>query len=160
MVPGTGGTLSGFQRSYTTVEIPAGAANLLTNSMDVFSLGVINGGASSGCLYHYMSSFLRKTFTAAGPDRNICTATTTLSLNGTVTGGATTGMWSTPNGTGTFGNATSLSTTYSLSTNDLNQSQIKLILSSTGNCTPILDTVLVNIFKSPIVDANNGLNAL
>jgi hypothetical protein len=36
VVPGTGGTLSGFQRSYTTVEIPAGTANLLTNSVDVF----------------------------------------------------------------------------------------------------------------------------
>jgi gliding motility-associated-like protein len=157
LVPGTGGTLSGFQRSYTTVEIPAGTANLLTNSIDVFSMGVINGGSSSGCLYHYMSSFLRKTFTVADPDKNICTATTTLSLNGTVTGGSTTGIWTTPNGTGTFGNPTSLVTTYTLSANDLNQSQIKLILSSTGNCTPIRDTVLVNIFKSPIVDANNGL---
>ncbi len=158
VVPGTGGTLSGFQRSYTTAEIVAGTANLLTNSMDVFSLGVINGGASSGCLYHYMSSFLRKTFTVADPDKNICTATTTISLNGSVTGGATTGIWTTPNGTGTFGNATNLVTTYSLSANDLNQSQIKLILSSTGNCTPVNDTVLVNIFKSPVVNANNGLS--
>jgi len=158
VVPGTGGTMSGFQRSYTTTEIVAGNANLLTNSLDVFSLGVINGGSSSGCLYHYMSSFLRKTFTTADPDKNICTATTTLSLNGSVTGGATTGIWHTPNGTGTFANANSLSTTYSLSTNDLNQSQIKLVLSSTGNCTPVNDTVLVNIFKSPIVDANNGLS--
>lgn len=157
VVPGTGGTLSGFQRSYTTVEIPAGTANLLTNSMDVFSLGVINGGASSGCLYHYMSSFLRKTFTVADADKNICTATTTVSLNGNITGGSTTGIWTTPNGTGTFGNANSLVTTYSLSTNDLNQSQIKLILSSTGNCTPVSDTVLVNIFKSPIVNASNGV---
>ncbi|MCP2936129.1 hypothetical protein NK983_25910, partial [Salmonella enterica subsp. enterica serovar Typhimurium] len=95
LVPGTGGTLSGFQRSYTTTEIPAGIANLLTNSADVFSLGVINGGASTGCLYHYMSSFLRKTFTVADPDKNICTATTTISLNGSVTGGSTTGIWTT-----------------------------------------------------------------
>lgn len=156
VVPGTGGLLSGFQRSYTTVEIPAGTANLLTNSTDVFSMGVINGGASSGCLYHYMSSFLRKTFTTADPDKNICTATTTLSLNGTVTGGSTTGIWTT-SGTGSFGNATNLATTYSLSANDLAQSQIRLVLSSTGNCTPVMDTVYVNIFQSPIVNANNGL---
>lgn len=157
VVPGTGGTLSGFQRSYTTVEIPAGTANLLTNSTDVFSMGVINGGATSGCLYHYMSSFLRKTFTVADPDKNICTATTTVSLNGSITGGSTTGMWSTPNGTGTFANPTGLITTYSLSANDLNQPQIKLVLSSTGNCTPVRDTVLINIFQSPIVHTNNGL---
>lgn len=156
LVPGTGGTLSGFQRSYTTTEIPAGIANLLTNSADVFSLGVINGGASTGCLYHYMSSFLRKTFTVADPDKNICTATTTISLNGSVTGGSTTGIWTT-SGTGAFANASSLATTYSLSTNDLAQPQIKLVLSSTGNCTPVRDTVVVNIFQSPVVNANNGM---
>ncbi len=157
VVPGTGGTLSGFQMSYSAAQIPAGTANLLTNSLDVFSLGVINGGAGSGCLYHYMSSFLRKTTTLAGPDRNICTATTTIALTGTVTGGATTGIWTTPNGTGTFGNPTSLATTYTLSTNDLNQSQIKLILASTGNCTPVTDTLMINIFKSPIVNASNDV---
>jgi gliding motility-associated-like protein len=160
VVPGTAGVWSGFQRSYTTAEIPSGVTNLLTNSHptdSLFAMGVINGGASSGCLYHYMSSFLRKVYTTAGVDKNICTATTTISLNGTVEGGTTTGIWTTPDGTGVFGNATNLNTTYTLSTNDLNQNQIKFILSSTGSCSPIRDTLLLNIFKSPIVDAGNGL---
>ncbi|MBI3518733.1 MAG: IgGFc-binding protein, partial [Bacteroidetes bacterium] len=160
VVPGTGGLWSGFQRSYTTAEIPAGTTNLLSNSNttdSLFAMGVINGGSTSGCLYHYMSSFLRKVYTNAGIDKNICTATHTIALSGTVEGGAITGVWTTPNGTGTFANANNLNTTYTLSTNDLNQSQIKFILSSTGNCTPVRDTMLLNVFKSPIVDAGNGL---
>lgn len=158
-VPGTGGVWSGFQKSFTTAEIATGVTNLLSNNHPtdkLFAMGVINGGSSSGCLYHYMSSFLRKVYVNAGTDKNICTATTTVSLTGTVDGGTTTGVWTTPNGTGTFGSATGLNTTYTLSTNDLNQPQIKFILSSTGNCTPIRDTMLVNVFKSPIVDAGNG----
>jgi len=160
VVPGTGGLWSGAQISFTTGQIAIGVTNLLknTNATDnLFSMGVINGGATTGCLYHYMSSFLRKVYTDAGIDKNICTATNTISLNGSVTGGATTGIWTTPNGTGTFGNVNSLNTTYTLSANDLNQSQIKFILSSTGNCKPKIDTMLLNVYPSPIVDAGNNL---
>ncbi|MBA4242046.1 MAG: hypothetical protein C0448_15085 [Sphingobacteriaceae bacterium] len=160
IVPGTGGLWSGAQISFTTGQIPVGVTNLLRNTNatdDLFSMGVINGGATTGCLYHYMSSFLRKVYTDAGVDKSICTATNTISLNGSVTGGATTGIWTTPNGTGTFGNTTSLNTTYTLSANDLNQSQIKFILSSTGNCTPKIDTMILNVYPSPIVDAGNNL---
>ncbi len=159
VVPGTGGLYSGAQINFSTAQLPVGITNLLknTNATDnLFSMGVINGGASSGCLYHYMSSFLRKVYTDAGVDQSICSPSKTISLVGTVTGGSTTGIWTTPNGTGTFGNVTNLSTTYTLSTNDLNQSQIKFILASTGNCTPVLDTLVLNVFKSPIVDAGNG----
>ena len=160
VVPGTGGLWSGAQISFTTGQIAVGVTNLLrnTNATDnLFSMGVINGGATTGCLYHYMSSFLRKVITNAGIDQNICTATNTISLTGSVTGGSTTGIWTTPNGTGTFGNTTSLNTTYTLSANDLNQSQIKFILSSTGNCTPKIDTMLLNVFPSPIVNAGSSL---
>ena len=160
VVPGTGGLWSGAQISFTTGQIPVGVTNLLrnTNATDnLFSMGVINGGATTGCLYHYMSSFLRKVYTNAGTDKNICTATNTISLTGSVTGGATTGIWTTTNGTGTFGNVNSLNTTYTLSANDLNQSQITFILTSTGNCTPKKDTMLLNVYPSPIVDAGSNL---
>ena len=160
VVPGTGGLWSGAQISFTTGQIPVGVTNLLKNTHptdNLFSMGVINGGATTGCLYHYMSSFLRKVITNAGIDQNICTATNTISLTGSVTGGSTTGIWTTPNGTGTFGNVTNLNTTYTLSANDLNQSQIKFILSSTGNCTPKIDTMLLNVYPSPIVNAGSSL---
>ena len=160
VVPGTGGLWSGFQRSYTTVEVPVGITSLLTNSNTIdplFSMGVINGGASSGCLYHYMSSFLRRVYTTVGPDQNICTATTTLALTGTVQGGTTSGIWNAIGGTGSFSSITSLNTTYSLSVGDLGLSYIKFVLASTGNCTPITDTLIVNIFKSPVVTAGSSV---
>ena len=160
VVPGTGGLWSGAQISFTTGQIPVGVTNLLRNTNptdNLFSMGVINGGATTGCLYHYMSSFLRKVYTNAGIDQNLCSPTNTISLTGSVTGGSTTGIWTTTNGTGTFGNVNSLNTTYTLSANDLNQAQIKFILTSTGNCTPKKDTIALNIFKSPIVDAGNNL---
>ncbi|MBK6984976.1 MAG: gliding motility-associated C-terminal domain-containing protein [Bacteroidetes bacterium] len=160
VVPGTGGLWSGAQISFTTGQIPVGVTNLLRNTNptdNLFSMGVINGGATTGCLYHYMSSFLRKVYTNAGIDQNLCSPTNTISLTGSVTGGSTTGIWTTTNGTGTFGNVNSLNTTYTLSANDLNQAQIKFILTSTGNCTPKKDTIALNIFKSPIVDAGSNL---
>jgi gliding motility-associated-like protein len=156
VVPGTSGIWSGFQRSYTTVEVPVGITSLLTNSNTIdplFSMGVINGGAGSGCLYHYMSSFLRRVYTTVGLDQNICTATTTISLTGNVQGGSTSGIWTAIGGTGTFTSTTSLNTTYSLSVGDLGLPFIKFVLSSTGNCVPITDTLIVYIFKSPVVTA-------
>lgn len=161
IVPGTGGIWSGFQRDYTVAEIPVGITSLLTNTNvtdPLFSMGVINGGASSGCLYHYMSSFLRRVYTTVGPDQNICTATTTVALTGNVNGGSTSGIWTVIGGTGNFANPLSFNTTYSMSPGDLALSQLKFVLSSTGNCVPVTDTLVVNLFKSPIV--TTGLSSV
>ncbi len=159
-VPGTGNAWKGAQIGpFSTTNIPLGSANLIKNTHptdSIFALGVINGNGGEGCLYHYMSSFLRKVYTKAGPDQNICTATPTVALSGSVEGGAITGIWTT-NGTGTIGNPTGFNTTYTLSANDLNQPQIRFVLSSTGNCVPVRDTMIVNVFKSPVVDAGNGI---
>lgn len=152
-VPGTGGAWMGAQIPFTTVQIPSGTANLLTNSMDNFSLGVINGGPTSGCLYHYMSSFIRRVVTDAGPDMLQCTNNISVNLNGSVSGGTTSGVWTTTNGTGSFTNPTSLSTGYSLSGLDSTKSVLTFVLTSTGNCQPVSDTVVVYLAKSPIVSA-------
>lgn len=156
VVPGTSGIWSGFQRNYSLSEVPIGITSLMTNtntSEPFFALGVFNGNATGGCYYHYMSSFLRKTITTVGPDQNICTSTSTINLVGNVEGGSTTGIWTTIGGTGTFASTTSLTTTYSLSIGDLGLSELKFVLSSTGNCNPISDTMTLNIFKSPTVTA-------
>jgi len=152
-VPGTGGVWVGAQIPFTTLQIPSGTANLLTNSMDNFSLGIINGGPTSGCLFHYMSSFIRRVYTNAGGDAIMCTNNININLNGSVTGGTTSGVWTTSNGTGTFTSPTSLNTGYTLSAADSTLSSLTFILSSTGNCLPVSDTVIVYLAKSPIVAA-------
>jgi gliding motility-associated-like protein len=166
-VPGTGGAYVGAQIDFTTTEIPSGSQNTLTNSAGFFSMGVINGGASSGCLYHYMSSFQRKVITRAGNDTTLCSADNEVDLNGSVTGGTTTGIWSTLDGTGTVNNPTDLITTYEPSPGDYTQGFVNFVLTSTGNCEPATDTMRVTYIQSPLVDAGpddsyckNNLGAL
>jgi gliding motility-associated-like protein len=155
IVPGTGGLWRGAQINYPTANIPVGTQNLITNSTGLFSLGVINGGASTGCLYHYMSSFNRKVVTTAGNDTTLCNGVATIDLNGTVTGGASTGIWTVENGTGTLNNATDLVTTYDFSPGDYTQGPLTFILESTGNCDPVRDTMVVNFIQSPLAEAGS-----
>lgn len=152
-VPGTGGAWMGAQIPYTTVDIPPNTANLLVNSTDFFSVGVINGGASTGCLYHYLSSFLRRVFVDAGEDTTLCSSTSTVNLNGSVTGGTTTGLWSVLDGSGTLNNPTNLSTTYDPVLSDITQGAVTFVLESTGNCEPRYDTLVVNFIQSPVIAA-------
>ena len=152
-VPGTGGAWVGTQITFSTTEIPSGTQNTITNSMGYFSMGVINGGATSGCLYHYMSSFHRKVITTAGNDTTLCNGEPSIALVGSVTGGTTTGIWNVENGTGTLNTPTNLVTNYIPSVSDYAQGSLTFVLSSTGNCEPIKDTMVVTFIQSPIADA-------
>lgn len=157
VVPGTAGMWSGAQIQYSTSVIPLNVANTIKNTSDVFTFGIINGGPSTGGLFHYMSSFPRKITTTAGPDLSYCNGSTpTISLTGTISGGSNTGTWTTTNGTGTFGTYSSvsntISTTYTLSAGDQSLSQIKFFLSAFGACVPSVDSLVVNIFPFTFVN--------
>lgn len=96
----------------------------------------------------------------AGNNQTICTNnSTSILLNGSVTGGASTGVW-TSNGTGTFVNTNSLSTTYTLSNADKLLNTLTFTLTSTGNssgsCTAVADNFTLNIIQPPVVNA--GVN--
>ncbi len=152
-VPGTGGAWMGAQISFSTAVIPVGSSNLITNSTDLFGMGVINGGATTGCLYHYLSSFIRRVYTNAGNDTVLCNGNPSIDLNGSVTGGANTGIWTCLNGTGTVNTPTNLNTTYNPTASDFAQGTLTFVLSSTGNCNPVTDTVKVDFIQSPVVSA-------
>ncbi|MDG2330646.1 MAG: PKD domain-containing protein [Flavobacteriales bacterium] len=152
-VPGTGGAWMGAQIPFSIAEVPVGSAPLVVNSTDLFSLGVINGSATGGCLYHYLSQFNRKVFTQAGSDTTYCTGDFPIDLNGSITGGTTTGSWQILNGTGTLNNPTNLVTTYEPTVSDFAQGTLTFVLGSSGNCDPIFDTVVVSFVTSPDVTA-------
>lgn len=152
-VPGTGGAYVGAQIDFSTAEIPSGSQNTITNSAGLFSMGVINGGGSTGCLYHYMSSFQRKVIARAGNDTTLCSADNEVDLNGSVSGGTTTGIWTVLDGTGTLNSPTDLVTTYDPSPGDFTQGFVNFVLTSTGNCEPARDTVTVTYIQSPLADA-------
>lgn len=155
VVPGTGGAWKAAQITFTTAQIPSGSSNILTNSTDNFGLGIVNGGTTTGCLYHYMSSFIRRVYTKAGNDTTLCNGEPSIALNGSVTGGATTGIWSVLDGSGTLATPTNLTTAYTPTTSDYAQGYLTFVLSSTGNCNPVRDTVKINFIQSPVVGAGN-----
>ncbi len=93
----------------------------------------------------------------AGPNIFICTGTMFANLNGSVTGGSSTGTWTTL-GSGTFTpNPNALNGTYNLSQADSLAGVIILILTSTnnGSCNPVSDTVVITVTTIPTVFAGN-----
>lgn len=152
IVPGTGGAWLGAQIELSSF-IAVNSSNLITNSSSVFSLGVINGDLSSGGLFHYLSSFIQPVIVMAGEDTTACNGEPTINLSGNVSGGVSTGIWSVLNGTGTLNTPTNLTTTYSPSPTDYAQGTLSFVLTSTGLCDPVSDTVVVVFVQSPVVDA-------
>ena len=91
----------------------------------------------------------------AGADQSLCENNSVAPLNGTVDGGATTGIWSTL-GTGTFApDATTLNADYVPSAADLAAGSIQLVLTSTnfGSCLPETDTMEIVFTVAATVDA-------
>ncbi|MFB6307381.1 MAG: PKD domain-containing protein, partial [Flavobacteriales bacterium] len=94
----------------------------------------------------------------AGDDRFICLNDSTISLNGSVTGGSTTGTW-TSSGTGSFTpSPDSLDATYHISDADSAAGSFYLKLTSRNNgiCKAESDSILVTMDSLPVVNA--GMN--
>ncbi len=152
VVPGTAGEWLAARIQFNTTEIPVGGAFVITNSTDVFSLAVINGGAGSGCRYGFFSEFAGEILVDAGADQELCVGDS-VSLTGSVAGGSITGEW-TSTGSGTFlPDPTALHATYVPSIGDLALGTVTLTLTSTGHCTPRNDQMTVTFQEKAIVDA-------
>ncbi len=151
-VPGTNGEWMAAHIQYNVTQVPVNQGIVVSNSADVFSLGVINGGAGSGCRYGFFSEFSGKIEVSAGADQNLC-AGENVTLAGTVTGGSTTGVWTTT-GSGVFQpNANALNATYEPSIGDIALGSVTLKLTSTGPCTPEEDDLTVTFQPKPVPTA-------
>lgn len=98
-------------------------------------------------------------FVSAGIDRLVCETDAGVTLNGIISGGTATGIW-TSSGTGVFlPSASNLTTTYNFSAADLASGSVTLVLTSTnnGNCNPVSDQLLVTILDVPIAMAGSDL---
>ncbi|HEY0978025.1 MAG TPA: PKD domain-containing protein, partial [Flavobacteriales bacterium] len=92
---------------------------------------------------------------SAGPDQTNCASDLSVQLAGSVTGTATTGLWST-SGTGSFSPSPSaLNATYIASTADSLAGGVTLTLSSTGNalCATVSDAMQFIILPSAVANA-------
>jgi len=152
VVPGTGGTWRAARIQYNTTQVPVDSTFTVTNSTDVFALGIINGGAATGCRYGYFSEFVAPIAVNAGPNQTVC-ANSTATLAGSVAGGTTTGIW-TSTGTGAFTpNNTTLNATYTPSAADASLGSVTLTLTSTGACTPQQDQMVLTVSPAPTANA-------
>lgn len=95
---------------------------------------------------------------SAGPTQTICSNAGTVALNGNVSGGTSTGIW-TSSGTGVFSpTVTNLGVSYSLTAADILSGSVVFTLSSTNNnpCPVVTSTTAVNIV--PLATVNAGPN--
>jgi gliding motility-associated-like protein len=91
----------------------------------------------------------------ASADETVCANNADVTLDGSVTGGATTGVWSTL-GSGTFiPDAVTMDAVYSPSAADTAAGFVTLVLTSTGaaQCNVETDTMVITITDSPVVSA-------
>jgi hypothetical protein len=91
----------------------------------------------------------------AGPDLVSC-ANNAVALTGTITGGSGTGIWTTPNGSGTFTPSnTTIGASYTPTNADTLISPVMVILTSTNNggCTASSDTLYIIVNPGPEVTA-------
>jgi gliding motility-associated-like protein len=129
----------------TPAEVTAGFTNLILTS-------------NAGGLCAARTDTIKITFTTgpgvnAGGTKHVCKDSTNIPINGTVTI-ATGGSWVTL-GSGTFGNANLLNTTYTPSNADTAAGSVKLVLTTTGNgsCNPSHDTLTIIFAPTPVVEA-------
>lgn len=91
----------------------------------------------------------------AGADQTVCPTATNVQLAGNVSGGTTTGLWST-SGTGTFlPSEATLNGQYLPSAQDLAAGSVKLTLASASkdDCTIATDEMTITFKQSPAADA-------
>lgn len=89
----------------------------------------------------------------ASVNQVVCANNSNTVLNGTISGGSSTGVWSLGAGTYTPNN-TDLNAVYTPSTAEINAGIATLVLTSTaqGSCSAETDTMQISITASPIVD--------
>jgi len=157
VVPGTGGVWSAARLTLNTAQVPINTAYTISNSSSLFALGLINGGATTGCRYGYFSEFVAKIQINAGPNQTIC-ANQTAQLNGSVSGGATNGIWTT-SGSGTFvPNANTLNAQYVPSALDILNGSVILTLTSVSDCYPVSSSLTLTILPAPVANAGQDIS--
>lgn len=137
----------------------------LNNGTVFLSLSSTNNGNCNAVFDEMTVTFTNAPIVNAGADITRCRNNLgTINLNGSISAGASLGIWTSPNGTGSFSpNNTSLNAIYIPSQSDITNGSITLILTSTdnsgGSCNAVSDTMLLTILPSPIVNAGSDLTA-
>jgi gliding motility-associated-like protein len=152
---GVFGNVNTLNTTYTPgpTDLAAGAATLTLTATKT------QAGASCNSVSDVMViTYTNPPTVNAGGDQTVCANNAVVTLAGAVTAPATGGTWS--GGTGTFGNANALSTTYTPSPAELLAlAPITLTLTTTpanaGNCIPVTDQMVISLTPAPTANANS-----
>lgn len=152
------GTFSPSNTSLNAVYTPG--SNDLSLGTVTITLQATNIGNCSPVSDNLVVTIVPVPQVNAGPDQSLCAGLGAAQLVGQVTGGSSTGIWSS-SGTGTFspGNTT-LNATYSPSAADIAAGFVTLVLTSTGNgpCAADQDTMVINITQLPVANAGSNIS--
>ncbi len=137
-LPTTAEEAAGSVTLVLTTDDPAGACPAVSDSM-VITISQV------------------PTVTASATQQNVCFGQS-INLTGTATGSFTSSNWAAINGTGTFGSATSLNTTYTMSAADTSTGTLNfaLIINSTAPCPLVQSNVSVTILPAPTATVSGG----
>jgi len=141
---------NGYQSTLQNADV----VNAASADSGVYTLVVtVNGCSTSPVTTHVIIH--EPPVANAGPDQVVCIANPSIFLSGSVTGGTTSGIWTT-NGTGTFTPSNNtLNAQYIPSAADRAALGVVLILTSTSkdNCNISTDSVTIKFGPLPAVDA-------
>jgi gliding motility-associated-like protein len=151
----TGGTWSGGAGTFTPNNTTLNAVYTPTAAevtAGTVTLTLTTSGPCSTLTDNVVITISPAATVTAGPDSAIC-AGSSITLVGSVGGGATGGTWS--GGTGTFTpNNTTLNAVYTPSAAEVTAGTVTLTLTTSGPCAAVSDDVTITI--SPAATANAG----
>jgi len=149
-VPGTSNSWMYAQLNMTN-DILVGQASRIENNLDKFHLGLVHGGASTGCRYGYFSDFALLSYQINSSDQTLCSGDT-LELSSNILPGATY-TWSGPSGF--------LSQGASINIENIevsNGGQYIIDGNFPNSCELLPDTINIEVIETPEVPLifNNG----
>jgi gliding motility-associated-like protein len=122
-----------------------------------FTLTSTNNGACPPVRDSVKVAIKKLAVVNAGIDKQVCSVNSTVALAGNVSGGSSTGVWST-NGSGFFTpNNNSLNNVYNISNGDMSAGSLTVILTSLNNgiCPAVADSAVIRIFKNPTISLSD-----
>ena len=140
-VPGSNGTWMYAQIQFNTNDIPQGQASLIVNSSHLFHMGVVNGGASSGCRYGYFSDYSSYQFDASSTTDSLCQGGNLILSANTLAGANY--QWTGPNN---FSSSNQFDTLFNVTPSI---SGLYHLTGSVGACPVISDSIFVFIQPTP-----------
>jgi gliding motility-associated-like protein len=151
---GNGGGTFTPSNSVANVTYNPTPSEVLSGSSTV-TISLANNGACGGSNQNVTLNFVTPAVVEAGPEIIICANEELVQLGGAVSGGTTSGEWSTA-GFGTFGpTGTGIGAFYNVSPTDVLVGFVNFTLTSTNNgpCPAVTDGMQLTINRAPVVNA-------